>query len=87
MTKSRRLAIVGCGHVGAVTAACFAELGHAVVGVDIDPQPTDGLNRIVIPYIEPGLPELLSAISPPAVSTSPPTMPPPSKAPNSSSFA
>ena len=57
MTQSRRLAIVGCGHVGAVTAACFAELGHAVVGVDIDPQSTDGLNRIVIPYIEPGLPE------------------------------
>jgi UDPglucose 6-dehydrogenase len=58
MTQSRRLAIVGCGHVGAVTAACFAELGHSVVGVDIDPRLVDGLNHLVIPFIEPGLAEL-----------------------------
>ncbi|MGK2965001.1 MAG: hypothetical protein ACSLFM_05285, partial [Tepidiformaceae bacterium] len=29
----QRIAVVGCGHVGVVTAACFAELGHTVTGV------------------------------------------------------
>lgn len=32
----RRVAVVGCGHVGVVTAACLAEIGHRVVGVDIN---------------------------------------------------
>ncbi len=29
--------ILGCGYVGAVTGACFAELGNEVIFVDIDP--------------------------------------------------
>jgi UDPglucose 6-dehydrogenase len=58
MSASRHLAVVGCGHVGAVTAACFAELGHTVVGIDVDEDRIRSLNSGVIPFIEPGLQEL-----------------------------
>ena len=30
------IAVVGCGYLGAVHAACMAELGHEVLGVDVD---------------------------------------------------
>jgi UDPglucose 6-dehydrogenase len=31
-----RVSIIGSGYVGTTIAACFAELGHEVVNVDID---------------------------------------------------
>ena len=31
-----KISVVGAGHVGLVTGACFADLGHAVVIVDND---------------------------------------------------
>ncbi len=55
----RRLAVVGCGHVGVVTAACFAELGHHVVGVDVNKALVDGLSAGHVPFTEPSLTELL----------------------------
>ena len=55
-----RLVIVGCGHVGLVTAAGFAEIGHEVVGVDSDPDRLAMLQRGEAPFHEPGLPELLA---------------------------
>ena len=58
MPESRKLAVVGCGHVGAVTAACFADLGHTVVGIDVDEGRVMSLNNRVLPFIEPGLQEL-----------------------------
>ena len=33
-----QLAVIGAGHVGLVTAACFAEMGHHVICVDNDPK-------------------------------------------------
>ncbi len=59
MTSSR-LAVVGCGHVGTVTAACLAELGHEVVGVDVDPRLVENLNALDVPFMEPALPELVA---------------------------
>ena len=58
MSEGKRLAVVGCGHVGAVTAACMAELGHTVAGIDVDEDRVRALNAHAIPFIEPGLPEL-----------------------------
>lgn len=55
-----RLVIVGCGHVGLVTAAGFAEIGHEVVGVDNDPDRVAVLERGEAPFHEPGLAELLA---------------------------
>jgi UDPglucose 6-dehydrogenase len=31
-----KMAVIGCGHLGATHAACMASIGHEVVGVDID---------------------------------------------------
>ncbi len=53
------IAVVGTGYVGLVTAACFAELGHEVVGVDIDAAKVEMLRQGVSPIYEPGLEELI----------------------------
>lgn len=58
MNDRSRLTVVGCGHVGTVTAACMAELGHGVTGIDVDEGLVKSLNGMVIPFIEPGLQEL-----------------------------
>lgn len=50
-----RLAMVGVGYVGLVSGACFAEAGHQVICMDVDPKKIDGLHQGVIPIYEPGL--------------------------------
>ena len=55
-----RISVIGCGYLGAVHAACMAEIGHDVVGLDVDQQRIDSLAQGVAPFHEPGLPELLS---------------------------
>jgi UDPglucose 6-dehydrogenase len=56
-----RIAVVGCGHVGATVSACLAELGHAVSGIDVDPAIVAGLQAGHVPFTEPDLPELMVA--------------------------
>lgn len=56
-----RISVIGCGYLGAVHAACMAELGHEVVGVDVDPAKVELLSAGSAPFFEPGLPELLAA--------------------------
>ena len=53
------ISVVGAGHVGLVTGACFADLGHAVVMVDNDATRIAKLKRGIMPYYEPGLEELV----------------------------
>jgi UDPglucose 6-dehydrogenase len=54
-----RIAVVGTGYVGLTTAACFADLGNEVHGVDIDEDRIAQLAGSEMPFYEPGLGELL----------------------------
>ncbi|MGJ0391068.1 UDP-glucose dehydrogenase family protein [Microbacterium sp. CGR1] len=56
-----RVSVIGCGYLGAVHAAAMAELGHDVVGIDVDERKVAALTRGEAPFFEPGLPELLTA--------------------------
>jgi UDPglucose 6-dehydrogenase len=55
-----RLTVIGCGHLGATHAACMAEIGHDVLGVDIDEDRAELLNTGRAWFLEPGLDELLA---------------------------
>jgi GDP-mannose 6-dehydrogenase len=55
------ISVFGLGYVGAVTAGCLAKRGHAIVGVDVQPQKVDSFNQGLPPIVEPGLAELLKA--------------------------
>jgi UDPglucose 6-dehydrogenase len=54
-----RVAIVGTGYVGLVTAVGLAELGHTVVCIDVDERKVDALSRGEPPIFERGLEPLL----------------------------
>lgn len=54
-----RVAIVGLGHVGVVTAATLASVGHQVAGVDIDTGKVARLGAGELPFFEPDLQRLL----------------------------
>lgn len=56
-----KIGIVGAGHVGLVTGACLAHLGHEVVCVDSDRTKINQLKRGKIPIYEPGLEEMVTA--------------------------
>ncbi len=55
-----RISVIGCGYLGAVHAACMADLGHDVVGIDIDENKIASLNQGLAPFFEPGMPEMLA---------------------------
>ncbi|MFE3631132.1 UDP-glucose dehydrogenase family protein [Streptomyces goshikiensis] len=55
-----RISVIGCGHLGIPHAAAMAELGHEVIGVDVDQAKVDSLNSGHCPIYETGLPELLA---------------------------
>lgn len=52
--------VIGVGHVGLVTAAALARWGHDVVGYDVDRATISKLADGIVPFFEPGLPELLA---------------------------
>ncbi len=50
-----KISIIGTGHVGLVTGACFAEKGHDVLCADSDAEKISRLRSGVMPFFEPGL--------------------------------
>jgi UDPglucose 6-dehydrogenase len=54
-----KIGIVGSGYVGTTIAACFADLGHEVMNVDVDESVVTALNDGTAPVDEPGLGDLL----------------------------
>lgn len=55
-----RLTVIGTGYLGAVHAACMADLGHDVLGVDVDAEKIAKLTSGRTPFFEPGLHEVLT---------------------------
>ena len=55
-----KVSVIGCGYLGAVHAAGMAQLGHEVVGIDVDQAKVDLLNSGRAPFYEPGFEALLA---------------------------
>ena len=53
------ITVIGCGYLGAVHACAMAELGHRVVGVDVDRDKVESLAEGRAPFHEPGFTEIL----------------------------
>jgi UDPglucose 6-dehydrogenase len=58
--KRREVAVIRTGYVGLTSAVCLADLGHRVVGFDIDARKVDALQQAVSPIFEDGLDGLLA---------------------------
>jgi len=54
-----KVCVVGLWHLGTVTAACLASMGHDVVGLDFDEKTVTGLQSGTPPLFEPGLEQLI----------------------------
>lgn len=56
-----RIAVIGMGYVGCVTATCLARDGNQVMGIDVDRRKVDSINAGISPVFEPGLETLLKS--------------------------
>lgn len=57
-----RVAVVGCGYVGLVSAVGLASVGHRVTGIEGDPERRERIAAGIPPFHEPGLAELLATV-------------------------
>lgn len=55
MSEQRTIAVIGLGYIGLPTAAVLAMHGADVVGVDVNQDTVDAVNRGEVPFVEPGL--------------------------------
>jgi UDPglucose 6-dehydrogenase len=53
------IAVIGTGYVGITTSASLGELGHQVIGVDIDKKKIQQLQKGILPIYEPGVEPLI----------------------------
>lgn len=58
-----RISVIGTGYLGAVHAACMAELGHDVLGIDVDERKVAALAEGQAPFYEPGLADMLLRVT------------------------
>lgn len=56
-----RLSVIGLGYLGATHAVAMAQLGHEVVGVEVNPERLAALQGGKVPFFEPGLDEALQS--------------------------
>jgi len=56
-----KMSVIGCGYLGAVHAAAMVELGHEVIGIDVDAKKIATLSEGKAPFFEPGLGEILTS--------------------------
>jgi len=54
-----KISIFGLGYVGAVSSACFAKLGHTIIGVDVIDYKIESMNNGIAPIEEKDLSEIL----------------------------
>jgi GDP-mannose 6-dehydrogenase len=57
-----RVSVFGLGYVGCVSAACLAQRGHQVIGVDVNPAKVDLVSRGVAPVVEERIGELTADV-------------------------
>jgi UDPglucose 6-dehydrogenase len=57
---TRRVTVLGTGYLGTTHAACMAELGFEVLGIDVDPERISALAAGTLPFYEPDLQPLLA---------------------------
>ena len=62
MGASEKIAVLGLGYVGCVSAACLAKLGHHVIGCDISRHKVEAIRNKVAPFFEPGLTDVLDEV-------------------------
>ena len=55
----KKIGIIGAGHVGLVTGACFAKLGNKVICADNDERKIKNLKNFIMPFYEPGLEKIV----------------------------
>ncbi len=55
----KKIGVVGAGHVGLVTAGCFASMGHSVICADNDSAKISQIRDFRMPFYEPGLEDLV----------------------------
>ncbi|MFN0161172.1 MAG: nucleotide sugar dehydrogenase [Burkholderiales bacterium] len=56
-----KISVFGLGYVGAVSCGCLPELGHEVVGVDVNPQKVAMISAGQSPVVEENINELISS--------------------------
>lgn len=59
MVDALRVSVIGTGYLGTTHAAAMAEMGHQVVGMDVDGDKVAQLSSGQVPFFEPGLQDLL----------------------------
>ncbi len=55
----KNIGVIGAGHVGLVTSACFSKLGNKVICCDNDVEKIEKIKKFIMPFYEPGLEEIV----------------------------